>query len=572
LAGVDVYVKTVFRTGESAGYIEIQLGSNKLTLENGKKVKYGSDDDNIDGTLVTITGGVSAMTKLEISIAATDNDADHVLLGESFMDPVFGSVKVTFTGVDNAPVFTDESDTSTSRKMIEVVKGGNRELQVKVTDAAGNTKTLPFAYQGSLSDDNSKSIEVYEGAELAEDEYFTLVSGNYQHFMQVDDISISTADGSDEVTITDLFTGTSYSEDDTNLSSTTGSVIISGQTYTITRVSDASVTITSSDYSLTSGTGTVEVFPYIELVNGKDHRFAFTDDGVSFTNVANGTTFNFPTGTISITTPAAVSASTGTAYINYTLVEHAADGASNITFAMDLFQNGTTGNSEADPGILFVEEEDKSEATADTKNSIIIPTTDSGSYSQVTTPLFAGSVYDSENWDDSDFTGYLTAFGTYVKYDSSDTNQDFATISFPESQMYATVHIAEESASITATGGSSNSAYDGQVYLDTETSQFSSKNVIVVGGSCINSAAAALVGGAFCGDAWKEATGAGPGEYVIKGYADSTITGKHAVLVAGWAAADTVNAATYLKNNAVDTSGSYKGTTSTSATAVTEAA
>ncbi len=87
--------------------------------------------------------------------------------------------------------------------------------------------------------------------------------------------------------------------------------------------------------------------------------------------------------------------------------------------------------------------------------------------------------------------------------------------------------------------------------------------MIVVGGSCINSAAATLVGGAKCGAAWTAATGIGSGQFLIKGYADSTLTSELALLVAGYDAEDTVKATTYLLNKDVDTSKAYKGTTTT---------
>jgi len=92
--------------------------------------------------------------------------------------------------------------------------------------------------------------------------------------------------------------------------------------------------------------------------------------------------------------------------------------------------------------------------------------------------------------------------------------------------------------------------------------------LIVVGGSCINSAAASLVGGAYCGAAWTTATNVGTGEFLIKGYASPSV-GKFALLVAGYDTADTVNAATYARTKAFDTSKEYKGTSSTSATLVT---
>ncbi|MBU1136597.1 MAG: hypothetical protein KJ559_03765, partial [Nanoarchaeota archaeon] len=164
---------------------------------------------------------------------------------------------------------------------------------------------------------------------------------------------------------------------------------------------------------------------------------------------------------------------------------------------------------------------------------------------------------------------YLTAYGTYALRDQTDTNIHIASLSYGKKQMYADVYIAEVDASITAGTSAGGASQIGDILVkDSEVSSVASKNLIVVGGSCINSAAASLVGGASCGAAWTTATNVGTGEFLIKGYASPSI-GKFALLVAGYDAADTVNAATYLRNQALDTSKEYKGTSSTSATLVT---
>jgi hypothetical protein len=84
------------------------------------------------------------------------------------------------------------------------------------------------------------------------------------------------------------------------------------------------------------------------------------------------------------------------------------------------------------------------------------------------------------------------------------------------------------------------------VFKDSEKSSWSNKNVVVVGGSCINSAAADLLGGALCEGAFSDATGAGAGQYVVQSFADGFTSGKIALLVAGYHAADTVAAASRL--------------------------
>ena len=147
-------------------------------------------------------------------------------------------------------------------------------------------------------------------------------------------------------------------------------------------------------------------------------------------------------------------------------------------------------------------------------------------------------------------------------------DEDWAEVYYPtgDSETYAEVFLAESGAVLEG-GVVSVSGTLGEVLVtDAEVSSVSTKNLIIVGGSCINSAAASVLGGAYCGAAFTDATGVGSGEFLIKGVSDSTITSKLALVVAGHNAADTVNAAKYLRTQAnVDTSKEYKGTTSTSA-------
>ncbi|MDA3836262.1 MAG: hypothetical protein PF542_01430 [Nanoarchaeota archaeon] len=82
-----------------------------------------------------------------------------------------------------------------------------------------------------------------------------------------------------------------------------------------------------------------------------------------------------------------------------------------------------------------------------------------------------------------------------------------------------------------------------------------SKNLVIVGGSCVNAAAETLLGGALCGEDFTAATGVGAGQFVIQEFVDGFAPGKTALLVAGYEQADTVNAVTYLTKTAdVDTS------------------
>ena len=628
--GVDVYVKTIFRTADNQGYIELQIGADKLTLEHGSEVKEGSDNDGIDGTLVYLidaagAGGtpVDALTSLTISVFPEDSEGDHILVGGSWTDPVFGSVKIDFGNLVNGPVFTAEQDTG--RTKLSLKKAGNRELNVELVDSAGNSaSSLPLMYNKDAADDDGDDIVYAEGATIADEEYFILNSGDNEHFMRMTKIDCN--DGSSSVVeMKDLITGDNY---DFTADFTDGeSVSIDGQTYSIKNVSATTVNITSSDIATKKA-----VFPYIELVSGEDYpRVAWVNfttdfsadlgDNITATTVdtaVEGLTYDLPTGTAQFR----VTNETGNA--NNTAVEVSVDGSSTwtnlttvwtadgtvqsdmvpvvvgkatylfglttvmkdagiemtvVNASIDANFTTVTGQDSAGevpkyPGLLFVENEDKSDS--DNKHAVYLNMTDDGTYAEANTPLFSGTQdtnYNDETWDDSDLTGYLTNWGTYVLADNSDTNQHLVSLTYPEDQMYGEIFVGEDSATITGGAISTGSATQlGQVAVeDSETSSYSGKNLVVVGGSCINSVAADLLGEPACGADFTALTDIAAGEALIKSYDKS---GKVALLVAGYNAADTTKAVTYLTNNNVDTAvgSAMKVTSATSATAITASA
>jgi len=534
------------------------------------------------------------MTKLTIAVAAPDNDENHLLVGESFIDPVFGSVKINFASVANGIILDGEDDISTTRAKLSIEKGGNRELMVRATDASGNTKTLPFTYQNETADDSGGTIHVWEGASIAEDDYFILNSGTKQHFMQMTRVNVHQSTTTDDVSFKDLFTGNTYSIDNKDFS-LGQPITIGGQTYIVTNVSATAVTVASSDYAGQATGSDISVYPYIELVSAEDHRFAYTDDVKVLTDFnANATTnaatvtLHLPTGSINVAAADVTDTLTvgtanilvgaddsilvGSVYYNFAVTAGVAATANstNLTVSMDI-TGITDGNAPYEaPGLLFVEDEDKSDSPTTEKNAVILRTNDTGTYSTVLVPLFTrlDAGLDSQSFDDSDFTGYIDSFGTYVLFDSSDTYQEFAYLTYPKTPMYAEVYIAESGAVV------SEADLGAVLVTDAEVSTVQSRNLVVVGGSCINSVAAALVGGAYCTTAWQSATGVGAGQFLIQSYTSPYSGSKIALLVAGYNAEDTVNAATYVKNRPqpIDSAvgKKYIGTSATSAQLVVQ--
>ena len=126
--------------------------------------------------------------------------------------------------------------------------------------------------------------------------------------------------------------------------------------------------------------------------------------------------------------------------------------------------------------------------------------------------------------------------------------------------MHAQVSISE--------GEAATSAEVGVVTVtDANVANAAGKNLVVVGGSAINSVAAELLGAAYSEAAFTSATDVAAGEFLIQSFSRA---GKTALLVAGYNAADTEKASTYLLNNVVTTTTGtkYKGTSATEASLV----
>lgn len=180
----------------------------------------------------------------------------------------------------------------------------------------------------------------------------------------------------------------------------------------------------------------------------------------------------------------------------------------------------------------------------------------------------------AELGDTDHFVSHVySALATALDWDKSG-DQYSLTLTYHGDESYGEVWLTAPETTVTGgTGGTSGTSTPlGEILVkDTEVSSVSSKNLIIVGGSCINSAAATALGVAShtCGAAFTTATGVGSGQFLIKGVSGAFTTGKIALVVAGYEAADTVNAAKYLTTQTVDTSKEYKGTSSTSATLVT---
>jgi hypothetical protein len=158
---------------------------------------------------------------------------------------------------------------------------------------------------------------------------------------------------------------------------------------------------------------------------------------------------------------------------------------------------------------------------------------------------------------------YMDAFGIKIAEDGdvkSQVEDDRIILSIPSEQVYAKVSVTVGGEAVES--GDETSETGVKLYRDNEAASFADKNVIVVGGSAINAIAAELLGDSYEEEAFTTKTTVGAGQFLIKSFARS---GKTALLVAGYNAADTENAVSYLVNKGVDTTqgNAFVGTTAT---------
>ncbi len=123
------------------------------------------------------------------------------------------------------------------------------------------------------------------------------------------------------------------------------------------------------------------------------------------------------------------------------------------------------------------------------------------------------------------------------------------TLTYHDDEVTASVRVSAPETTIGAAAEAGS-----MVFTDAETTSWQSRDVILVGGSCINSATATALGVAYptCESAFTAATGIGSGQYLIQSIAGSTggvvNSEKIALVVAGYEKADTAAAAQRLAN------------------------
>jgi len=166
--------------------------------------------------------------------------------------------------------------------------------------------------------------------------------------------------------------------------------------------------------------------------------------------------------------------------------------------------------------------------------------------------------YETEDGSDK-FISYVAASDLATKLLRDDQDQDTVEITYAGTESYAKVYVSEAIASVTAGGAVEAGSI---IFKDSETSSWQNRDVVLVGGSCINSATATVLGvpSGTCGAAFTSATGVGTGQYLIQSVGNAFTSGKIALVVAGYNKDDTAAASSRLVNqpSTIDTAAGNK--------------
>ena len=573
--GLDVYVDGVYYYPKESqvSQVQLSLGSQTLTLENGKKVKTGtgSSETNIDGTYVSITNSSDKISMLQVYVGGASSHSDFLVKGTSMTDPVWKTFKLDYNSA--SPDLTDSS-----RDLVKVYEGGDQDMKLSYTDYKGNEGDFVFAHANSgltsinLSDGDGDQINVVEGQAMQVNEYFVADAGDYGHLFEITNID---ADGSStgSIELTDVFSGTTY---DVLLGSDNASQkVIDGQTYYINVTGNANVYVTWGSSAGYEAVGSkLTMFPLIKGKNG-EHLALFDAETLNVTT-NDGKTLVLPTGEVVIDRYAtgssyALNLTAGTGYSATFSTLNLSDTGSNVLLLGDTSTGGAKYNITSSndgstvtvsvmdydgvaytkPGVMLVEEQDDSNnvytATVSVKsNGATSPKI------EATSPSFSYAEQSQTRKSDSDITDYVDLYGLYA-VKNANGDQDDVTFYYPDTQMVNNFYVLASDASVSSSGGSSSQTitYNESVPIKTPiaklvsqvtTADKSSYNMILVGGPAINDLVRELAdAGKTKNVTWYRSQGSGTA--LVDFVSDAWGTGKAALVVAGYGASDTVAAA-----------------------------
>lgn len=506
--------------------VEFSIGSGKLELTNGQSVKLNDDTVSEIVSYITRSAGGSREGISKVVLEWKTDDDAFITADSSLEMPGFKAVKFT---ADN--FFVKSKETTTVKNS----GSNNMELSVELKD--GMIK-VPFLFA------NASGEFTHIGESATEQLLTGLGTAGLLYNRSTHDYLVASwnnsRDAESYILRFETFT------EDTGVNKTTPEKLTSNGLW----VSACGEKTDSGGSTPTCDIGSLSLT--INSINAKDSTGG---KYVNFTGNA-GSSFSrlYTVGGLTIYMPYTdYATATARGAINFTdnATAHPAGHSSNSFFllSMEADKDGNLGVGAE----LNVTVDDQADGDLEV--------------SAVTAPRAEQhkSLEDDDNLVGRVESDLATEFWRY----GSSTAQRYAEIIYSTEESYLNAYIA---APDTTLSGGDSTLGENVIVTDAQVSSVSSKNLIVVGGSCVNTVAASLLGSSspLCGAGFTSASGVSPGGFLIKSYESPFATGKIATLVAGYEAGDTTNAATFLTTETVitDAGTAYSGTSATEATLI----
>ena len=518
--GVKDFQQAQFAT--DTAFADFSLGAGKLELTEGSEVEL--NDDTVEGlTVVASSMNDSAGKFAGVKLQWKTSDRAWVTPNHEIVLPGFEAFKVSMTE------FVMPSS--------EVVKVQDSGTHIDLTvPLKGGSVTLPILY-------HNESTATIKGIGESDDRLLVTSNTNIVKFnsSQNHEWFVASWEGSTDA-YSEVFKVLSVNADN-----------------------ETSITAVGSKTGYVVADGSSIVAGDIELQVDVDARVSNSDFNLTITNLAS-------------TGDGVMRRIYTTDGLRIYLPFEEANSTSKGGIDTDGGEGEAVGHN-ATSWFLFMDEQDKDQTLANGGQIRLTLTPRSADddtihVSAVTVNATTGATNDDTGFGTgSDPTLRIGSTDSYVGYVASDLasridwdksgDEQTADVTYHGEESYGRIFLSSTDATV-----SSGTSIGGVMLVtDAEVASVASKNLVVVGGSCINTAAAALLGSSspLCEGDFTAATGVGPGQFLIKHYSSGIAGNSFALLVAGYESDDTVNAVTYLTTQNVDTSEEYKGTSSTSA-------
>lgn len=521
--GVDLYVKNIYgpdylSTGQRR-YVELYLGAKALTLQNGAEVKIAGD--TISGTRITFINSNGKVGEIKITVTPRqlDSDINYIKEGGSFIDPVFNTTKFAMQGVD--PSITDL--VNSSRDYFGIRATRDDRVGIEFTNTQGNRYNLDVLKPSSIR-----------------------LDANYNQMYNSTCTTNATSSVTDPVTnetttiVTCSVPGT-YTYNATTLGVGDNNLIV-----------ETNKDILEGDYFVTTSG------EYSQIWKVEDIK---SDGKIDVRDISSGTLTTISLGSVGGTGSLGLadgsSATIGLKASNIIVLQ---DKAANYLYSYKgaeiILPKDNSGN------IQIVEETQYNGGSFHSNDGSVLGKTLTSNWAYQNgrsgrDMFLHNTTYGTRDYDywkgdvgDNDIYS-LTKYGTFIKQTGSDDKQ--LAIYYPEDAMKAKFYIGELNS---IQDSSSSTIYSIVTNEDSDISSYQSNNIVVVGGSCINAVAAALLGEEqpICGTDFTAKTNVTSGHYLIEAFKNPWNQDKVAILVAGYNAEDTTRAVNDILSKPMDLS------------------